>query len=81
MLCHLTKFLYLQVLLPWRHHSLSSYLPDAADCAQLRENYSILLARVIVEELPYFKVFRDRVVNHIKHEHSLQMKEKSVVVS
>lgn len=61
--------------------TLSSYLPDAADCAKLCENYSVILARVIVEELSYFRVFRDCVVDHIKHKYSSQMKEKSVVVS
>lgn len=61
--------------------SLSTYLPDTTDCAKLRENYAILLARVVVEEMPYFRVFRDCVVKHIKHLYSSEMKAKSVLVS
>ena len=60
--------------------SLSTYLTDATDCAKLHENYAIL-ARVVVEGIPCFRVFHDCVVKHIKHMYSSQMKEKSVVVS
>lgn len=62
--------------------SLSAYLPDAVDCMNLRDNYAVLLSRVLVDEIDYFKkVFGDCVYRHIPHEYSSQMKEKSTIVS
>ena len=60
----------------------SVYFPDAADCTELRNNYAILMARVLVEEVDYFKqTFGKYVVKHISHQYSSQMRKKSLIVS
>lgn len=60
----------------------SAYLPNALDCAQLCDNYSVLLARVLVDEVPYFKkMFSNCVDRHIPHKYSSQMAGKSTTVS
>ena len=60
---------------------LSAFLPSPADCKVLRANYAVLLGRIVVKKLAFFKVFEDCVVNHITHKHSDVMKQKSVIVS
>ena len=60
---------------------LSAFLPSPADCKELRANYAVLLGRIVVKKLSYFKVFEDCVVRHITHKHSDVMKQKSVIVS
>ena len=60
---------------------LTEFLPSPADCKVLRENYAILLGRVVVKKLSFFRVFEDCVVSHITHKHSDVMKQKSVIVS
>ena len=59
----------------------SAFLPTAEDCSVIHQNYSILLGRVLVDQLPFFHKFKDCVEAHILHEHSAEMKEKSTVVS
>ena len=60
---------------------LTEFLPSPADCKVLRENYAVLLGRVVVKKLPFFRVFEDRVVSHITHKCSEVMKQKSRIVS
>ena len=61
--------------------SFAAFLPTPEDCSVIRYNYSVLLGRVLVEKLSFFKKFRDCIPKHIIHEHSLEMKKKSTVVS
>ena len=59
-----------------------SLLPSATDYQSLIANFSILVARVLVAHIPYFKTtFNDVLVNHIPHEHSKEMAEKSEMVN
>ena len=61
--------------------SASTFLPSALDCEQLRANYIILAARVIVNNIPFFQPLQSCVPEHIHHKFSEQMKQKSVTVS
>ena len=57
---------------------LSVYLPDSVNCITLRDNYAILMSRIVTEEIEYFKgLFGNCVDLHISHEYSAQMKEQS----
>ena len=57
--------------------SALSYLQNAADCMEIKKSYAILLARVLIAEVPYFqRVFHDCAVEHIPHKYSSQMAEK-----
>ncbi len=51
--------------------SPSVILPNASDCERLYENYSILVARVMVNKLDFFgKYFKNVVPTHILHRYS-----------
>lgn len=63
------------------HLTTSAFLPTAEDSQQLCANYATLLARLVVEKLPYFAVFKDCVVSHIPRRYSNEMQQKSCVVS
>ncbi len=61
--------------------AISTFLPSAADCAILKETYTILVARVIVCEFPFLHHLKKCVPQHIKHQYSERMKQKLVTVS
>jgi hypothetical protein len=46
---------------------VSSFLPSTSDCGTLKENYAILMARVVVEEIPFFQQISGCVPMHIIH--------------
>ena len=57
-------------------------LPSALDDEELTANISVLIERIIVSHMPFFKfAFADVVDWHIKHEHYEEMSSKSKVVS
>lgn len=59
-----------------------SLLPSSNDDAVLKRNISILISRVLCENLSFFKkCFGDQVEKHIQHRYYEQMSSKSVVVS
>lgn len=60
---------------------VSVFLPNLEDCATLRENYAILIAREVVDKLSYFNIFADCVPKHIIHKYSEAMSRKSELVS
>ena len=60
---------------------LSTFVPSSIECITLRKNFAVLLGRVVVEKLEYFKKFQCCVVKHIQHEYSEEMKQKSCLVS
>ena len=71
---------YLSV--PVNQLPLSTLLPSVSDHQSLIHNFSILISRVLVSEMRFFKESFDGVVqNHIKHEHYSEMTVKSEVVS
>ena len=48
----------------------------------LKEHFTILVARVLVEHIPYFaEDFKGLVINHIPHPYTSEMAKKSEVVS
>ena len=62
--------------------ALEDILPMLSDKDHLQENYIVLFARVICEQLPFFKKnFSECVPLHIDHCYSEQMSQKSDVVS
>jgi len=56
-------------------------LPNMPDHMMQRENYIVLVERVLTEELPYLGFCKDAVVRHIPHRHSREMSKKSEKVS
>ena len=55
---------------------------SSVDNAALSKNISILVSRVLIDNLPFFKeAFSDVVMWHIEHKHSDEMCRKSEVVS
>ena len=60
---------------------VTTFVPSVDDCTTLRSNYIVLVARVIVDKLPYFSGLRQSVVQHISHRYSKAMEQKSKIVS
>ena len=61
---------------------LKEILPSSSDHKTLFENFDIIVARVLVEHMPFFKEnFGDISVKHIPHEYSEEMSQLSTVVS
>ena len=60
---------------------LQTFIPSIEECNQLREEFRVLISRVIVENLPYFKEMESIIQRHIKHKYSSIMKQKSQLVS
>lgn len=59
-----------------------SLLPSPEDDAALRDSIIILISRILFENLQFFKVAFEGVVEwHIKHEYYKEMSKKSIVVS
>lgn len=48
---------------------------------KMYENFQILIARVLVKHMPFFKSIESALPRHIEHEHSVEMAKKSEVVS
>ena len=59
---------------------LTAFLPSLDDCMQLRQNYIILAARVLLENLECLKPIKGCVPQHILHDHTTEMTRKSTVV-
>lgn len=60
---------------------VSTFLPSVSDCVAFKSNYTILAARIIADDIPFFQHLRKCVPNHILHQHSEEMKKQSVTVS
>ena len=61
---------------------VSDLLPSIADDQALLSNFSVLVSRVLVKEIPYFtSTFEGVVTEHIKHLHYDEMAKKSEIVS
>lgn len=59
---------------------VSSFLPSISDCSALKQNYAILMARIVVDEIPHFHKIKECVPKHIIHQHSEEMTKKSKTV-
>ena len=56
-------------------------LPSRTMHPELFKNFTVLISRILVDNLPVFKFyFEDAVVRHISHQYSKQMSQKSEVV-
>lgn len=64
-----------------REIPISDFLPTSEDCKAICDNYVTLVARVITENFEHFSSLRDCVPNHIPHEHSAKMTQKTTTVS
>lgn len=53
------------------------FLPSTQENQKYFHEITALAARVVVKEIPAFKLFRDATVHHIPHQYSVVMKEKS----
>lgn len=63
-----------------RSLSASIFLPSLNDCQKLRNNYVVLVARVICSTLKTFGSFQSYIPKHILHKYSTAMSTKSVTV-
>ena len=62
--------------------SVYEILPTTSDYQTLKDNFAILVARILTKHIPYFKQdFSGLVVNNIPHKYSSEMANKSEVVS
>ena len=60
---------------------LSTFLPSAEDCSALRDNYVVLISRILVKHLAFLHPFSKCVPKQIEHMYSEAMAKKSSVVS
>lgn len=60
---------------------LSTWLPSISDCISLREEFIILVSRVLVKNFSAFDFLKNEVIDHIPHVYSAVMKKKSEIVS
>ena len=60
---------------------LSSYLHNGDDEVMLRNRMEIVVSRILVEHLPYFKKYCDLAERHVEHKHSDESAQKSKFVS
>ena len=61
---------------------MNMLLPTSKDDTELRDNFMVLISRILVTHLELFKFgFSDVVAWHIDHPYSAQMSRKSTVVS
>ena len=59
-----------------------SFLPSVDDDAALRDNISVLIARILIKHMPFMKMsFGDVTAMHIQHPFSKEMSKRSEVVS
>lgn len=58
-----------------------SFLPTASDSAKLKDNFGVLIARILVKYIPAYTTFSDIIPQHIPHQYSSEMSRKSEVVS
>ncbi len=59
---------------------VSYFLPNQADVDALMSNLHVIVSRVLADHIGILKSQKRRVVAHIQHPHSKEMKEKSGVV-
>ena len=60
---------------------IADFLPSIKDCTAICDNYVVIIARVITENIKHFSSLHDCVPMHIHHEYSAKMSLKTAVVS
>ena len=67
---------------PPSSRSVYDLLPSTSDYQALKDNFAVLIARILVKHIPYFSQdFKGLVPNHITHQFSSEMAEESEIVS
>jgi hypothetical protein len=59
----------------------STFLPSLGDHNLLQADFTVLIGRVLVENLPAFNIFKDVIPQHLKHAYSEEMKKKTETVT
>lgn len=59
---------------------LSTFLPTTTDCTKIRENYVVLMARILVKYIPHLSHLHKCVPQHIRHQYSAALAQKSITV-
>lgn len=59
----------------------STFLPSLDDHAKLKDEFVVLVLRILVKNCKYFEQFASMVPTHIPHPYSKQMSHQSQVVS
>ena len=52
---------------------LQTFIPSISDCSQLREDFGILIMRVIVNKMAYFHPLKLLIPDHIEHKNSNEL--------
>lgn len=61
---------------------LHNFIPMEKDLMEIRQRMTIIVSRIIVEEVPFFRDnFSNEVTTHIRHQHWRESSQKSNVVS
>lgn len=60
---------------------LQTFLPTVDECSRLNDEFGVLIARVITENIDYFQPLQSVVPQHILHKYTDLMKLKSKMVS
>ena len=60
---------------------LQTFLPSVEECNHIRVEFGVLIARVVVEKMEYFRSLKPFVPDHMKHKYSDAMRLKSEMVS
>lgn len=61
--------------------SVEKVLPSVRDVALLKQQQSILISRILVDNIPCFKPFAKYVTRHMPHQHADVMSKATVWVS
>ena len=60
---------------------LATFLPNVDDCVALRSEFIVLVARVLIQYLPWFSCLKPVIPDHMPHEYTDLMSTKSEIVS
>lgn len=60
---------------------LENFLPSSRDEKIMKKNFGVIIGRILVKFVPFFKKFGKGLERHIQHEYSEEMSRKSEVVS
>lgn len=59
---------------------VAAFLPNVEDCVALRKEFIILTARVLIRYIPWFEFLKSAVPEHITHQYTQAMAQKSEIV-
>ena len=59
----------------------STFLPSLTDQNSLLSDFTVLIGRVLVENLPAFEIFKDVVPLDVRHKYSDELQKKTATMS